>query len=209
MSESVQKKKGRRKKAFGQSLVEFTVLLPILLMMLSGLIEFGFLLNYYLDLVDAAREAARFAADDDPLIRGGPFDGDTDDTFYNLAQKMALDSINIGSGGQITLDTANNDDIVISTFSVMNGVIDRRFPDGSPTGLSYAGNQSSKFTNAMINSKLDPGAPNAGIVLIEIYFEYHMILGLPWIKMFVSDPIMLHAYSIMPNSATEPTPTPP
>jgi hypothetical protein len=178
-------------------------------MMLSGLIEFGFLLNFYLDLVDAAREAARFAADDDPLIRGGPFDGDTDPSFYALAQSMTLDSINIGSGGQITLDTANNDDIVISTFSVMNGFIDRRFPDGSPNGMSYAGNQISEFTDAEINALLDPAAPNAGLVLIEIYFEYHMILGLPWIQMFVPDPIMLHAYSIMPNSAVEPTPTPP
>ena len=209
MSQGERKKKGKRKKSFGQSLVEFTVLLPILLMMLSGLIEFGFLLNYYLDLVDAAREAARFAADDDPLIRGGPFDGDTDTTFYQLAQDMTLDSINIGSGGQITLDTAANDDIVISTFSVMNGAIDRRFPDGSPMGLSYAGNQTSKYDDAWINSMLDPAAPNAGIVLVEIYFEYHMILGLPWIQMFVPDPIMLHAYSMMPNSAVEPTPTPP
>ena len=209
MSEGLRKKKGKKRKSFGQSLVEFTVLLPILVMMISGLIEFGFLLNYYLDLVDAAREAARFAADDDPLIRGGMFDGDTDDTFYQLAQKMTLDSINIGSGGQIKLDTANNDDIVISTFSVMSGFVDRRFPDGAPSGLSYAGNQSSKFTDAMINSMLNPAAPNAGIVLIEIYFEYHMVLGLPWIKMFVPDPVMLHAYSMMPNSAVEPTPTPP
>jgi hypothetical protein len=209
MSKGMQKKKGKRGKSFGQSLVEFTVLLPILLMMLSGLIEFGFLLNHYLDLVDAAREAARFAADDDPLIRGGPFDGDTDDTFYQLAQDMTLDSINIGSGGQITLDTITNDDIVISTFSVMNGLVDRRFPDGAPMGLSYAGNQSSKFTDAMVNSMLNPVAPNAGIVLVEIFYEYHMVLGLPWIQMFVSDPIMLHAYSMMPNSAVEPTPTPP
>ncbi len=209
MSEGVQNKKGRRQKSFGQSLVEFTVLLPILIMMLSGLIEFGFLLNQYLDLVDAAREAARFAADDDPLIRGGASDGDTDPTFYQLAQKMTLDSINIGSGGQITLDTANNDDIVISTFSVLNGFVDRRFPEGSPMGSSYAGNQTSKFTDVMINSMLHPTAPNAGIVLIEIYYEYHMVLGLPWIKMFVPDPIMLHAYSMMPNSASEPTPTPP
>jgi hypothetical protein len=209
MSESVRKKKGKKRKSFGQSLVEFTVLLPILVMMISGLIEFGFLLNYYLDLVDAAREAARFAADDDPLIRGGIHDGETDDTFYQLAQKMTLDSINIGSGGQIELDTANNDDIVISTFSIMNGFVDRRFPDGAPSGLSYAGNQMSEFTDAMINSMLNPAAPNAGIVLVEIYFEYHMVLGLPWIKMFVPDPVMLHAYSMMPNSAVEPTPTPP
>ena len=46
-------------KSRGQSLVEFTVLLPVLLIMISGLIEFGIMLNYYLDVIDAAREAAR------------------------------------------------------------------------------------------------------------------------------------------------------
>jgi hypothetical protein len=35
-----------------------------------------------------------------------------------------------------------------------------------------------------------------------------MVLGLPWITMFVPDTITLHAYSIMPNAYVEPTPTP-
>ncbi len=57
----------RKRRRRGQSLVEFTMLLPVLLIMLSGLIEFGILLNYYLDLIDAARKAARWAADADPI----------------------------------------------------------------------------------------------------------------------------------------------
>ena len=210
-------RKGRMgHKPLGQSLVEFTVLLPILIMMLSGLIEFGFLLNYYLDLVDAAREAARFAADDDPLIREGPSAGQTDDSFYILSRDMVLQSIDIGSGGQITLDTTANDDIVISAFSILDGAIDRRFPDldsdhycDDTDFYSYAGKRASDFSCADVNSKLNPDAPNAGIVLVEIYFDYHMILGLPWITAFVPDTITLHAYSMMPNTAAEPTPTPP
>jgi len=38
--------------ARGQSLVEITILLPALPIMISGLIEFGFMLNYYLDLIE-------------------------------------------------------------------------------------------------------------------------------------------------------------
>ena len=38
--------KTTRKKSRGQSIVEFMVLLPLLVMMLSGLIEFGFMLNF-------------------------------------------------------------------------------------------------------------------------------------------------------------------
>ena len=40
----------------GQSLVEFTIMLPVLLIMLSGLVEAGIALNVYLDLIDTTRE---------------------------------------------------------------------------------------------------------------------------------------------------------
>jgi hypothetical protein len=57
----------KKHKSFGQSIVEFTLMLPVLLIMISGLIEMGFMLNFYLDLIDTAREVARLAADDDPI----------------------------------------------------------------------------------------------------------------------------------------------
>ncbi|MFN2305316.1 MAG: TadE family protein [Anaerolineales bacterium] len=41
----------------GQSMVELALFFPVLLILLSGLIEFGFLLNEYLTLMDAARNA--------------------------------------------------------------------------------------------------------------------------------------------------------
>lgn len=67
------------KKTRGQSLVEVTLLMPILLMMLAGLVEFGFALNQYLNTLDAAREAARYSSDGDPLIRAACGDDDHDD----------------------------------------------------------------------------------------------------------------------------------
>lgn len=54
-----------KKRIKGQSLVEITLLFPVLLIMLSGLLEFGFLLNEYLTLQDAVRNAARFSSDSD------------------------------------------------------------------------------------------------------------------------------------------------
>lgn len=47
----------------GQSMVELALLFPLLLLLLSGAAEFGFILNEYLSLMDAARNAARFASD--------------------------------------------------------------------------------------------------------------------------------------------------
>lgn len=45
----------------GQSMVEFAVILPLLLMVLLGIMEFGLLLSNQLILESASREAARAA----------------------------------------------------------------------------------------------------------------------------------------------------
>lgn len=206
------------KKSRGQSIVEFMVLLPVLLMMLSGLVEFGFMLNYYLDIIDAAREAARFAANDDPIHNDatGVYQ-DPNCQFYLRTQTVTEQSLNIGSGGQIVLNPAS-DDIIISAYSVLGNTVDKRFPvitSGCP-GLNVVSGAVSRFANrttgldtaADIEAKLDAAAPNTGMVSVEIYYDYHMVLGLPWIRAFVPDPVTLWAYSIMPNVNVEPTPTP-
>lgn len=43
----------------GQALVEMAIILPILLILITGIIEFGFVFNAYLTLNNASREAAR------------------------------------------------------------------------------------------------------------------------------------------------------
>jgi Flp pilus assembly protein TadG len=203
----------------GQSLVEFTILLPVLLIMISGLIEFGFLLNYYLDLIDAAREAARWGAGDDPIHddTSGNF-LDPNEGYYARVGSVAESSIDTGSGGQITLDPSA-DDVVMSAFSITGGSVDERYPTifgedghcryGYNPVTSATCNHNSEITSAEVNALLDPSAPNTGVVVVEIWYDYNMILGLPWITAFVPNPVTLYAYSIMPNSAVEPTPTPP
>lgn len=205
----------RHRAGRGQSLVEFTILLPVLLIMISGLIEFGFMLNYYLDLIDAAREAARWGAGDDPVhadLTGVWLEPNTN--FYGRVCAVADDSIDVGSGGQISLDPLV-DDVTISAFTVSGGTITARFPStAGSNGWScmcpgcFSGNHVSDFTTAEVQALLDPTAPNTGIVLVEIWYDYDMILGLPWITAFVPNPITLYAYSMMPNPNVEPTPTP-
>lgn len=195
-------------KSMGQSIVEFSILLPLLIMMLSGLVEFGFMLNYYLDLIDSAREAARFAASDDPLHNDATgLYQDPNPGFYLRTQTVALQSLSLGSGGQVTLNPAT-DDVVISSFSVSGGVVDKRFPFGTGEVALYNNKLSELDTTDDINSALNVTAPNTGMVAVEIFYDYHMVLGLPWIRAFVPDPVTLYAYSIMPNVNVEPTPTP-
>lgn len=45
----------------GQSLVEFAIILPIILLLLMGIAQFGMLLNSYLTLQNTTREGARLA----------------------------------------------------------------------------------------------------------------------------------------------------
>jgi hypothetical protein len=211
----------------GQSLVEFTVMLPVLLIMLSGLVEYGILLNYYLDIIDAARDAARFAADGDPLAPG--------DNFFTFVQNETIHSLLKASDGRIFWPESPDDDeclddvhgdIVVSTFSVLSDplmcaakgeaapCVDKWFTGsggGGENGNSMCGAYSSSpdLKQAELNAMLSGGGiPNAGFVIVEIYYEYKLVLGLPWIEAFAADPIVLHAYSLMPNVHVEPTPTP-
>lgn len=43
----------------GQALVEFAIVLPILLLLVMGILQFGMMLNSYLTIENAAREGAR------------------------------------------------------------------------------------------------------------------------------------------------------
>ena len=56
----------------GQALVEFTLVLPILLALVTAIVEFGIAYNHYVTLTDAARVGARAAAVslDDPVTAG-------------------------------------------------------------------------------------------------------------------------------------------
>ena len=46
----------------GQSLVEFALVLPVLVLLVIGMIEFGRVLNVWLIVGNGAREGARYAA---------------------------------------------------------------------------------------------------------------------------------------------------
>jgi Flp pilus assembly protein TadG len=52
----------------GQAMVEFALVVPLLLILLLGVVEFGRAWNVYQVITDAAREAARSAAIDNPNV---------------------------------------------------------------------------------------------------------------------------------------------
>jgi hypothetical protein len=206
----------------GQSLVELTLIFTILLTLLTGVVEFGNLLNQYITLVDAAREGARFGSSDDPFIRTtNPF-GLNANFFTNIDQ-IVEGSFNAdgtrafnakGALAPIKLRPEMGDDVVISFFSIYNGTL-TRFPTSKPLGWSYYATQgftgrSSQFTTAQMQTMVEQGtasAPDTGMVVVEIFYNYSQILHF-WGFVGIPDPISVHAYAIMPLTAGEPTPIP-
>ena len=182
----------------GQSFVELSLVIIFLMIFVAGIVEFGFMLNNYLNLVDASREAVRYSSDFDPFLNDGS--GNLDDNFFTETFKLTEDVLE-----PVVLDSSKGDDIVVSFFSVANGYY-KRYPDDN--GRAAYGNQVSKLTNAEIQSRLDGTAPPTGVLLVEIFYHYPQVLKLPIFTIFVQDPMPVYVYAIMPLSAAEPLPTP-
>lgn len=189
-------------KTKAQSLVEFAITLPIILLLLSGVVEFGFALNYYLSLLDATRQAARWGSNLDPFNPDNSdnytfYSGVAGEALYNLDPSIVNPSY---EGRRIALDSSA-DDIIVSVFSIDGTTVTRY-----PTAGSYRlyGNATPIFNTTSISNHLVSGAPNAGVLVVEVHYGYHQVLRLPWLTAFVPDPMFLRAYSIMPLSAAEP-----
>ncbi len=66
----------------GQSLVELSMTLPILLILVFGIIDFGLGMRSYISLANSVREGARFAAVGNPAGEPSDCDGVTNNTVY-------------------------------------------------------------------------------------------------------------------------------
>ena len=191
-----------RKSQKGQSFVELSLVIIFLMIFVAGIVEFGFMLNNYLNLVDASREAVRYSSNFDPFIPGCTDHSDSscwDENFFNQTFQLTEDVL-----APLVLDSSKGDDIVVSFFSVADGVY-IRYPNEE--GKSRYLNQVSKLSNAEIQSRLDNNAPPTGVLLVEIFYHYAQVLKLPVFTAFVPDPIPEYAYAIMPLTAAEPVVT--
>ncbi|MFH1524061.1 MAG: TadE/TadG family type IV pilus assembly protein [Chloroflexota bacterium] len=203
----------------GQSFVELSLVILILALLLAGVVELGYLINSYLHVFDAAREAARFSNS------SVAFDNSSGASYQTFYVNTAIEAIRVMP--PITLNGNRGDDVVISVFSVAGASI-RRWPDGYVNGWSLCNNRSdsalqsdlniadwnsctarsSHFTTGQILALMDSSAPASGVLLVEIYYNYPQILKLPVFAQIIPDPIPVYVYSVMPLSSAEPTATP-
>jgi hypothetical protein len=119
------------------------------------------------------------------------------------------------------------DDVVITVFTVAgNAVSDRHpgptddVPGPDPGHWSLFDDNWQKdcqgnvvtttpfFTNAVLENYLQTDAPHeVGVVTVEAYVCYDMIMHLPFISNFIPSPMRIHAYTVMPAPEAIPTPT--
>lgn len=220
----------------GQSMVEMALTFPVLLLIMAGTLEVGWYFNTYLTLLDATREAARYAADGEIALRDSTdtyIDCDKD-FFYQAACLLKQNMFGV------TFDEAR-DDIVVSAVTVnSSGQVLWRYPlyCGGPIppdvegyyrvcddkvlnadqGWSYQAHKnhavgdmvkSSFFPKAALEARLPDTVPGAGAgyVIVEIYHVHHQLLGLiPPGLPFLPQEVVMHAYTIMPVPSANPLP---
>ncbi len=81
-------KQNQRCRSKGQSLVETAIILPIVLLLVMGIIDFGLLFNNYILISNASREGARKAA------LGGT-DSEIRQTVLNMTTALKLENMDI------------------------------------------------------------------------------------------------------------------
>ena len=196
-------KKENKRKTRGQSLVEVALSFPLLLILLSGVAELGFMLNFYLSLVDASREVARLYSN---------FDHE-DSSFYESAAEQVIAILEPSDTNDTTrkvkiyenlIDPEKNHDneIIISVYSISGG---------NATLLNehhWSGRQVSHFSVSEVNNLITSSAPNSGALVVEIFYVYEEALNLPWMDPLIDEKTVIYAYTFMPQSSSEPTPTP-
>lgn len=106
----------------GQSLVELTLVMPIMLIMLLGLMEIGWLANNFLILLDVTREAGRYGATNDPLQWATGEE-------HNIER---MDCNNIEGGGFVDFPD-NNVYLPVTDTSHLSSY----FVDGADTEIGY------------------------------------------------------------------------
>ncbi|HEY5436591.1 MAG TPA: TadE/TadG family type IV pilus assembly protein [Candidatus Limnocylindrales bacterium] len=154
----------RRRAEEGQGLVEFALVLTPLLLLLLGIVQFGFIFNTYITVTSAAREAAR---------SGSIYVFQVKDTH--------------GAMTATENDTARNDEIKASLLASLNGLSKTapNFANGT-TWTSSINGTITTFVDGDITITYDPGSvtandPRQGY-RVTVRATYHQDIIIPMIS---------------------------
>ncbi len=195
----------QRRKEKGQSLVEFALVLPFLLMLFLGIAELGSALYDYLTFTAANREGARLAS-------RGRFD-----------DEAVMERIVSSGDGNVELHTtgpdANFGIIITHFYANESGLINPAETTRSFTGTVYVDGSAVALTSANVNdySRIDPNfiadhdlyqakvnayrtandyeVSSVQIVVVETYFAHHLLVPKMAGLLGLQDPISFYLSS--------------
>jgi hypothetical protein len=182
-----------KKTTRGQSLLEFALALPVLLILFLGLIELALALRAQLVLTNANREAARYASH-------GAF------TDEQVAERAL-----VSFAGQLPVELSGpeaNAGIIITRFHVPIGqeaaTYDTPYITGTLTYVTGSGQVRETPSKLELDSYAqDLKAKNAGffttndIVIVETYYHHNQVLHAPLIEWVFPEPIVLYMRTAM------------
>jgi Flp pilus assembly protein TadG len=118
-------KQNQKRCSRGQSLVETAIILPLVLLLIMGIIDFGLLFNNYILISNASREGARKAA------LGGT-DAEVVETIQNITTSLDIANLSItitpdyasrGHGTEVRVSVSYKNKLITP-------IIDKFFPGG-------------------------------------------------------------------------------
>lgn len=209
----------------GQALVEMAVITPILIFMLIGVFEVGWILRDYLILVATSREAARFAA------RPYVLDIESQDIGFETVYTHAINSISnqipytraVLIVSVVSIDAGNPcgggicDCLAVRTNPISPTTIRQpnmlsytryitKFPYSSTEeslinfdAMAQRMAEDSRQFNCELFAKTEGTAALRKIdsVTVEIFFEHHQLFGFPLISNPYTDPLVLYTSTTM------------
>lgn len=133
----------RRRRERGQSLVEFALVIPLFLVLLFGIIDFGLGLKSWIAITNSARESARYAAIG---CAGGAIDSTAvieraKTTATGLTEdrvNVAVENCDAGSAAESVIVTVSYDYDMITPLGGLLGMIGSGSVDSTITLTSVA-----------------------------------------------------------------------
>lgn len=200
----------------GQSLVEMALITPLLILMFLGVFEVGYALRDQLIIVNTSREAARFATKGQNLVV-------TDDSVIGyeeiITQSIASAAHQLQNELYVPAESGLIISNIIATVTVTdcaNGTYHVIYPSPDKEYLMYKtsdvyeskvdfvteamqiGERNRNISCRLLDDSGQPmGIPLEHVVIVEMFYTHHQLLGFPLLSNPLSDPIPLYSKTVM------------
>jgi hypothetical protein len=179
----------------GQGLVEMTLALPVLLIMLLGLVELGFLLHAYIVLYNADREATRFA------VRGTFTPEEiAERAMTSISEQLPAELEGADANTAILITQlyipADKDDFATVELYWHAGIsVTSRFVPQDHANKIKLDND--LFNQEVMDAELGLGPTSQEVVIVEMFHNHDQVLHAPFVEWVFPDPMEVYAWTIM------------